>query len=654
MFVKPPLLPGQQRGYTGPQQPGAVTSAGDQGMYFYRITYRGLVGSTLLAALLATIGACGGGSSSSSSGNSPASNPVPAIAALSPQSVSSCGTGFTLTVHGSNFIAHSAVIWNGTARATTYVSPTELTVAINAGDVAVQGTAAVAVDNPLPGGGRSASTRFTAACATQVAVDANASQLAQINSDLFGTNLTASMDLTSSNSNYSTMMTAFQAAHFGLVRWPMALLSDYYHWQTNSFSSCTPMSPTARTTFDQFMQQVAQPLGVDVDITVNYGSNADCTAGGDPNEAAAWVDYANNQKHYGIRYWTIGNEQYFGSPVVGSSLSTPDFNVTTTETGAEQAMTYANLVATRFYPLMKAKDPSIQIGVDLVVPENAASDRAAAWDSTVLANAKYDFVEVHWYGASPPNSNLSDSSLLAAGDSYFGSALAALKSELAAAGKANTPIYAGEWGLPGQSGSPQDITVVGALYTALALGEMAEGGVAMGGTWEGFDSGPCNANTSSDYSLQTWYTPSMFEAIAGGTNPACPGDAQPPLGTAFPRANAVDVVEHAFNAGDAVIAPAVSTSLTSVKVFSTRRSTGYGILLVNLDQNNSVTTTIGIDADTRTFNASQLTYGKAQYDDSASGVWTAPVSQSLGNASGSIQVTLPPWSVTAITLTATP
>ena len=78
---------------------------------------------------------------------------------------------------------------------------------------------------------------------------------------------------------------------------------------------------------------------------------------------------------------------------------------------------------------MKAKDPSIQIGIDLVVPDNNASNRTTPWDVTVLANAQFDFVEVHWYGASPGNVAISDSDLLNSADSYFIPAIAQLKSE---------------------------------------------------------------------------------------------------------------------------------------------------------------------------------------------------------------------------------
>jgi hypothetical protein len=176
----------------------------------------------------------------------------------------------------------------------------------------------------------------------------------------------------------------------------------------------------------------------------------------------------------------------------------------------------------------------------------------------------------------------------------------------------------------------------------------------MAGIWEGFDSGPCVPSPVGDYSWQSWYTPSQFEAIAGGTNPACPLVTQPPLGTAFPRANAIQVVQQAFNTGDTVFAPSVSSLPATVKAYGARRASGYGLLLVNIDQDNTATMTVQIVNDPRTFTASSLVYGKAQYDDSQNNIWTVPVSQLLGMVAGSFSVTLPQWSVTAISLSTEP
>lgn len=505
-------------------------------------------------------------------------------------------------------------------------------------------------NTPPTGGGGATATPTASPAPAAIAIDANAASLGTVNRDVFGANFTASMNLTNTNGYFSTMLSAFQNAHFGLARWPLALLSDYYHWQSNTFSSCAAAyNPAARTTFDQFVQQVAQPLGWDVAITVNYGSNTTCSGGGDPNEAAAWVDYANNTMHYGIKYWTVGNEQYFGSPVLGASLTTPDFNVSPSSPPSAGATTYANLVATQFSPLMKAKDPTIQIGVDLAVPENAASSRTAPWDSTVLSQAKYDFVEVHWYPNIPPNADVPDNTLIAQSVTYTENALATLKSELAAAGKPNTPVYVGEWGIPGDGA--QNTSITGALSSAIMLGEFLKGGVAMSSVWMAFDSGACSAVPSGYYTQQAWQTPSLFEAIQGGVNPACPSDAQPPVGTPFPRADAMQVVQQAFNAGDTVFSPAV-TSLPTVLAYGARRSSGYGVLLINTDENAAVTTTLRIANDARSFTATSMVYDKALYDASATNVWNAPVTQSLGTVQGSMAVTLPPWSITALTLSA--
>jgi hypothetical protein len=92
-----------------------------------------------------------------------ASNPTPTVTSISP-SVLGAGTGnFTLTVTGSGFLPslNSQVQWNGSNRATTYVSATTLTAAISAADVSGVGTATVQVFNQPPGGGVSNTQVFT-------------------------------------------------------------------------------------------------------------------------------------------------------------------------------------------------------------------------------------------------------------------------------------------------------------------------------------------------------------------------------------------------------------------------------------------------------------------------------------------------------------
>ncbi len=90
------------------------------------------------------------------------SNPVPVLAAISPNTAVAGSGPLTLALTGSGFIPASDVRWNGTSLpGVTYVSPTSLTVTIPAAHLTSPGTAAVTVVNPSPGGGTSSPQTFT-------------------------------------------------------------------------------------------------------------------------------------------------------------------------------------------------------------------------------------------------------------------------------------------------------------------------------------------------------------------------------------------------------------------------------------------------------------------------------------------------------------
>ena len=93
--------------------------------------------------------------------NGTGANPAPVITSLSQTSATAGGPGFTLTVNGSNFVSGAVVNFNGTAETTVYVSGTQLTATIKAGDIAIGGSFNVTVTNPAPGGGTSAAQTFT-------------------------------------------------------------------------------------------------------------------------------------------------------------------------------------------------------------------------------------------------------------------------------------------------------------------------------------------------------------------------------------------------------------------------------------------------------------------------------------------------------------
>jgi hypothetical protein len=90
-------------------------------------------------------------------------DPLPTLGLLSPTTATAGGAAFTLTLTGTNFVAGTVVDWNGVALTTTFVSATEVTALVPAGDLATGGAILVTVFNPLPGGGTSAALTLTIA-----------------------------------------------------------------------------------------------------------------------------------------------------------------------------------------------------------------------------------------------------------------------------------------------------------------------------------------------------------------------------------------------------------------------------------------------------------------------------------------------------------
>jgi hypothetical protein len=94
-------------------------------------------------------------------------NAIPAITSLSPLTATAGSANLALTVTGSGFVSGATVLWNGSTRATTFVSATQLTATILAADLTAVGTADVTVFNPAPGGGTSTSLTISIDSAAQ-------------------------------------------------------------------------------------------------------------------------------------------------------------------------------------------------------------------------------------------------------------------------------------------------------------------------------------------------------------------------------------------------------------------------------------------------------------------------------------------------------
>jgi hypothetical protein len=429
----------------------------------------------------------------------------------------------------------------------------------------------------------------------------------------------------------------FASAGIGLLRWPGGSGSDYYHWQNNSVSTCQGFT-NANPNFDVFMQTIPAALRADVAITANYGSNQDCTGPADPNEAAGWVNYANNVQHYGIKYWTVGNEEYY--PQVALSPGT-FYNI--------DPATYANRVATGFYPLMKAQDPSIMVGVDTAIASvpvhSAASD---PWDYVVLAQAKYDFVEMHYY---PFSYNVDDdASLLTTWSNQVGANFSWTRAVLSLNGHPNAPIFLGEFDRNG--GGPiavehESVSVVNGLFTAIVLAEVAKAGIPMASTWVGLDD--CYPDTLSPplttaYGLQNFGSWGLFakkysQCAALGV----------PVGTAFPKGQAYRMLSQYILPGEHPVA--IASTDPSIHAFAATNKDGYALLLISTDSSLTHTLPVTVSNASRTsYNAMTSVYGKQQYEQSQQGVWAGPVNSNLGTMGTTFSIALPAWSITLVQL----
>jgi outer membrane protein assembly factor BamB len=121
------------------------------------------------------------------------------LTSISPSKVTVGGSGFMLTVLGTGFTSTSIVKWNGAARPTTFVAGNELVAQIGAADIAVIGTASVAVNDPSSSVGTTSpqSLTISAASIDAVAFQINPAHTGDVNfaSLSFPTNALWSVDV---------------------------------------------------------------------------------------------------------------------------------------------------------------------------------------------------------------------------------------------------------------------------------------------------------------------------------------------------------------------------------------------------------------------------------------------------------------------------
>jgi hypothetical protein len=470
----------------------------------------------------------------------------------------------------------------------------------------------------------------------QIVVDATG-RIAGIGAHQLGTNLGIWYNVTA-----SALPVQIASVAPTVLRWPGGSLSDTYHWRNHTscdhkgggkYESVAAYDPNS--TFDNFMRRIVIPGRYDAVITLNYGTNAECKGGGDPAEAAAWVAHAKDQGYNKyIHHWTVGNEVFGGWEVDLHQM-------------AHDGATYAAAMSGSggYYQKIKAADAAAQVGV-LVGTKD--------WDAAVLKSAPYDFVELHWYPQQPGHE--SDGWLLDRGPAELESAIAMLRQELKDVGRPSTPIMLGEVNSVAFDPGKQSMSIVSALFTGMIIGEVLKHDIAVMTWWFGAGGTQlCNKNGAGQYGWQSF---GGYDLVATNTQygwnycTSHQSHVVVPEGTVFPAGNAFAMAQVFARPGGSILDVRVDRSLPDVRAYAATQADGYALMLFNLSEQQANPVTIAMkNTATRSFTAATLTYDRTQYDETKRNVWRGPVSASLGKVdSQATRMTLPPWSMTVLTL----
>jgi hypothetical protein len=527
----------------------------------------------------------------------------------------------SVTVTGGSFTSAATPLANGSA-----------SIVIPAGSLAVGSDTLTAAYTPNAASARiytpaaNNSDAVTVVAVSIVAVDQSATGPA-VTDQLLGMNMAAWFDPTQ-----SFVVPGFQAAGIKALRWPGGSWSDEYHWRANMMCQGTPpnLSPGGwadpKAVYTDFINDLQIPLGADVALTADYGTDAACTGPGDPTEASGWVQ-AWEKAGGTVSHVTVGNEEY-GSWETDLHASQHD------------PATYASAAKT-YYSDVKAVDKKVLVGVDV-----DADNATAGWDATVLGKAKgsYDFVEFHFYPQAPGSE--SDTYITQQAAQDLTNNINNLKTELANASAPNTPIYVGEIGSVYANPGRQSWSITQGLYAGQALGEMMNDGVSRLTWWIGF--GNCNGDSGNDSSsVYGWQTFGAYNVFSDGSeDTTCPDAGS--AGTMSPSAQAFNLMKHVLVNGESVLSARVTGDTTDVRAYAATHSGGTAVVLFNLNETTSEPVAVTLSKESASSGVTVETYSKAIYDQSRNNVWAPPTTTNLGAQTLPLVLTLAPWSMNVV------
>lgn len=442
--------------------------------------------------------------------------------------------------------------------------------------------------------GGNGQTPTSPSTSTQVTIDASKPR-ATIPITAFGMN-TAVWDNNLLDSGVSDLL---RGAGVTMLRFPGGSTADVYHWSDNTVTGKKGyVNPN--NNFDAFMGLVQQ-IGAQAFITVNYGSNNDGTGGGDPAEAAAWVHYANIVKHYGVKYWEIGNEVY-GNGSYSAGKWEADLH------SAKGPDAYAQNVLA-FVQAMKAVDPTIKVGISLTTPVlDSKQDAMSSWNPTVLSTtcSQIDFVDVHWYprwqnhgDGSGPDEQLLDSTRHTA--DLISQPRSQITQNCGTHAK-DVQIMLGEVNSGNQG--KQSVSLVNALFLSDAYMSWLENGATNVSWWDLHEGvGTDGKNDSSVYGSTSYGDNGIL------SNNTCKnGQCEPEANTPFPPYYGLQMLAHLGLPGDQIVT-AVSKN-SAIAAHAVKQANGnLAVLLINKDPSANITPTISLVGYHAASSATTYSYG---------------------------------------------
>ena len=407
-------------------------------------------------------------------------------------------------------------------------------------------------------------------------------------------------------------------AGVGVLRFPGGSTADVYHWRTNTATAGAKADINPKDTFDAFMD-VARGVHATPLLTVNYGTSADGTGGGTPQEAADWVTYANVTKHDGVPYWEIGDEVY-GNGEYGSKWDT--------DRHADHSPADYGYNALKFINAMKGADPTIKVGVSLIAPGTWPDGVKPDWNGGVLSvcGSKIDFVSVHWCPQTPGHE--SDTGLLASTSQIpvVATRLRALITQYCGANAPNVQIFITKTAPVPYSPGGQTVSPVSALFLPDDYLTWLENGAANVDWWDlhtGPVTGKSGAGGYGDFGL-----------FSTGASP------EPAADTPFPAFYGLQMLAGLGRAGDRLVPVTSNRPLLSVHAIR-RADDSLAVLLINKDPAHSLAAHVAVTGYKFGTTAAVYSYGHAN----------AAITPSTAKVARTFTQTVPPYSLTVVVMT---